>query len=67
MSSHLERTSASLSVADKRRPLAHRFYQFNHYIENATFSVSCDAFANLKVRGTAAELSTLINLTRRKH
>jgi len=25
-----------------------RFYKFPHYIENTTFGISCDAFANLK-------------------
>jgi calcium binding protein 39 len=25
-----------------------RFYSFPHYIEDTTFGVSCDAFANLK-------------------
>lgn len=47
-------TSMILKEMLKHEPLAKillysdDFYQFNVYIENATFSVSCDAFANLK-------------------
>jgi len=47
-------TSMILKEMLRHEPLAKillysdQFYQFNHYIENATFSVSCDAFANLK-------------------
>ena len=28
--------------------LSYRFYSFPHYIEDTTFGISCDAFANLK-------------------
>jgi calcium binding protein 39 len=35
-------------LTDYRNTFDTRFYKFPHYIENTTFGVSCDAYANLK-------------------
>lgn len=55
MSTRLSFSSAAIALLSP-----HRFYQFNVYIENATFSVSCDAFANLKVTLSTPQLTELI-------
>lgn len=61
-------TPLSFRPVDIARLSPHRFYQFNVYIENATFSVSCDAFANLKVTLSTPQLTELIRaIFGRKH
>lgn len=46
--------------------LLNSFYQFNVYIENATFSVSCDAFANMKVRLHDSRSLAFLNILSRR-
>ena len=42
-------TSAFCGVMYSNAYLMCRFYSFPHYIEERTFGISCDAFANYKV------------------